>query len=329
MRIRSAAFRREAGAPQEVCAALPMRLRRAAALTLAQDRNRGRSCAGVPVSSQRTSEMRPPKALRPAANFGIMKLADAEQPRHLADMAGGGAAAADQIAVARVDAFVDRDVLDRGDHVVIAGRVDRIGGLDQARQIQLPGDACAMAASALARSSLMLAAQIIVGIDDAEHDIGVGHRRIGAAEAVAGGPRARAGALRPDLEEAARIDPGDRAAARADRAHIDLGDAEHLHAEGRFRRDDKLAVAQRRDVEGRAAHVDDDHIVGCRQMHAGDRRKRRTGHDAVDRPLDDLFGRHHAADAIGDQQFVPIAGLLQHIGQLRRVGADDRKQATH
>ena len=57
----------------------------------------------------------------------------------------------------------------------------------------------------------------IVRIEIAEHDAGVGHRRLVAAAAVAGRPRHGAGALRADAQQAAGVDPGDRAAAGADR----------------------------------------------------------------------------------------------------------------
>ena len=112
---------------------------------------------------------------------------DAKDARHVADMAGGGAAAADNIAVARVDALIDRDVLDRGDHVVVGGGVDRIGRLDEA-YFQLLGD-LADSGFGLPAVELDAAAEEIVGVDDAENDIGVGHRRLRAAAAVAGRPR--------------------------------------------------------------------------------------------------------------------------------------------
>ena len=62
-------------------------------------------------------------------------------------------------------------------------------------------------------------------IDRAQHDIGIGHGRMPAAAAVAGGPRLGAGALRADRDPLQRIEPGDRAAARADLDHLD-----HRHA---------------------------------------------------------------------------------------------------
>ena len=208
------------------------------------------------------------------------------------------------------------------DHVVVAGGVDRVGRLDQA-DAERRGDSFHRL---LGERPLEphAAAEEIVRVDDAEHDVGVGHGRLAAAGAVAGWARHGAGALRPDVEQAARIDPGDRAAAGADRTHVDLGDAEHVVAEARLGRDDQLAVAQRRDVEGGAAHVADDHVGLLGQRLGGDRRERRARHHAVDRPLGHLIRRHHAADAVRHQQLAGKAGGRETLAQLADVGADDR-----
>ena len=58
-------------------------------------------------------------------------------------------------------------------------------------------------------------------VEIAEHQIGVGHRRGTAAVAVAGRARNRTGALRPDMQDAAGIDPRDRAAAGADAGDVE------------------------------------------------------------------------------------------------------------
>ena len=54
-----------------------------------------------------------------------------------------------------------------------------------------------------------------------EHEVGVGDGRLGAAAAVAGRARLRAGALRPDLQQPVAVEPGDRAAAGADRIDVE------------------------------------------------------------------------------------------------------------
>jgi hypothetical protein len=65
------------------------------------------------------------------------------------------------------------------------------------------------------------AAEEEVGVDAAEHDVGVGGGGLAAAAAVAGRAGHGAGALRPDAQQPALVDPGDRAAAGADGADVD------------------------------------------------------------------------------------------------------------
>ena len=78
---------------------------------------------------------------------------------------------------------------------------------------------------------LHLAAEEAVGVEVAEHG-----RRIGDGRALAAAPVARragvgAGALWADPQQAARVDPGDRAAAGADRSHVDRGEAGEVAGE--------------------------------------------------------------------------------------------------
>ena len=93
------------------------------------------------------------------------------------------------------------------------------------------------------------AAEEEAGIVVAEHEIGVGHRRLRAAHAVAGRTGVGARRMRADLEQADLVDRRDRAAAGADLDHVDdgrldrqagaLGEAVHarrLPASGRSRR---------------------------------------------------------------------------------------------
>src|SRR5207248_10948136 len=66
-----------------------------------------------------------------------------------------------------------------------------------------------------------LAAEEIFRVEIAEHQVGVGDGRLAAVLAVAGRARHRAGAFRPDMQDAAGIDPCDRAAAGADRGDVE------------------------------------------------------------------------------------------------------------
>src|SRR5262249_28580168 len=104
------------------------------------------------------------------------------------------------------------------------------------------------------------AAEEVARIDEAERDERVGDRRLAPAAAIAGGARIGAGAPRADAEAAARVDPRDAPAARADRVdgdHREPGpEAEQLGPDAPRRR----AVRDDRDVEARAAHVARDDV---------------------------------------------------------------------
>ena len=65
------------------------------------------------------------------------------------------------------------------------------------------------------------AAGEVVGVEVAQQQVGIGHRRPGAAAAVADRPGVGAGALRSDLHQAHGVDPGDAAPAGADLDHVD------------------------------------------------------------------------------------------------------------
>ncbi len=60
-----------------------------------------------------------------------------------------------------------------------------------------------------------------VGVDAGQHGVHVRHGGLGAAAAEADRAGHRAGAARPDLQDAAAVEIGDGAAAGADRVHVD------------------------------------------------------------------------------------------------------------
>ena len=170
-------------------------------------------------------------------------------------------------------------------------------------------------------------------VTDAGVVLGVGDGRLVAAAAVAGRARHRARRLRADAQQAAGIDPGDRAAAGADGAHVDRGHchdvAEPAPAEPAVARVDQVAVAHEADVEGGAAGVADDGVaaelldgdVGV----AGDRRHGRTGLQHVDRAAGDL-GLLAAADRSADEEFAGKAGGAQIVLHLAQVLLHQRLQ---
>ena len=123
-----------------------------------------------------------------------------------------------------------------------------------------------------------LAADRPLRIDAAEHDLGVGQRRPGVALAVAHRPRHRAGALRADLQQAAAVDRGDRAAAGADRRDLDHRRADdEAEVDGGLRRERSLAAGDHRNIERRAAEVAGDEVVEARGLGDGGARDHAGG----------------------------------------------------
>ena len=79
----------------------------------------------------------------------------------------------------------------------------------------------APAAWAAASVERHVAAEERVGVEQAEHDVGVGDGRFGAAAPVRGGAGLGAGRLGTDLQQAELIGAGERAAAGADLDEVD------------------------------------------------------------------------------------------------------------
>ena len=158
-------------------------------------------------------------------------------------------------------------------------------------------------------------------VEVAQHQVRVRHRRARPAAPVAGRPRVGAGALRPDPQQAERIDPRDGAATRPDldqvhRRHrhrraaaalepvhpVDLVGARHRH----------LAARHQASLGRRAAHVEGQDVVDARlrrqrprRQHAahGPRLRQPHRHPARDRRGDDPAARLH------QEQRPRIAGI--------------------
>ena len=142
-----------------------------------------------------------------------------------------------------------------------------------------------------------LAAEQVRG-DPAEHEVGVGDRRLGAALAVAERAGVGAGRLRPDLEGALGGHPGDRAATGADGDDVDHRDLARVGADGALGGEGRLAVEHDRDVGRGAAAVAGEHPGEAGPP--GDQGRpqrpgRRAGQHRRDRLVHHLVGREHAA----------------------------------
>ena len=177
-----------------------------------------------------------------------------------------------------------------------------------------------------------LAAEEVVGIQTAEHEVGVRHRRRVAAPAVAGGAGLGARALGSHLEGAARVDPRDAAAARADGGDVDHRHQHRVAADPGIARGGLVVVAvdHDADVGAGAAHVEGDEAPASRVLrrpgaaqHAGGRPR----HEGDDRHV-----RHHrrgrdAAVGPHDVEIARDARLLQPVLEAAHVvahlGADE------
>ena len=97
-----------------------------------------------------------------------------------------------------------------------------------------------------------------------------------AAAAVAGGPGLGARRARPDPQGAAGVAPADRAAAGADRVHVDHRQLDRAAADLARVGPPHLAVLDHADVAGGAAHVEAERVaVAARPGRAARRRPRR------------------------------------------------------
>ena len=175
-----------------------------------------------------------------------------------------GAAEREERELRDVLAALDRVDARRRRHVLVDHLVDAPGRA-HAVEAERPADPRLDRARRGLAVEAHLAAEEERRIEIAEHQIGIGHGRLVAALAVAGRPRIGAGAVRPDLEQPERVDPGDAAAAGADLDHLDhrhldrqaAALLEAVHAvDLEVRRDQGLAVLDQAGLGGGAAHVE-------------------------------------------------------------------------
>ena len=170
-----------------------------------------------------------------------------------------GAAEGDEDEVARVVAFVDRRLAAEVGHARVDDPLDPLGGVLD-RDAERLGDAAADRLDRGGFVELHAAAEEGVGVDEAEDHVGVGDGRLGPTAAVTGRPGDGAGAGRADPQRAV-LDPGDRAAAGADRLHRDGRHRDRLVVHEGDRAEQRPAVDDQADVEAGAAHVGGHHVL--------------------------------------------------------------------
>ena len=146
------------------------------------------------------------------------------------------AAIGEQHEIAGIETALGGDAFDGIGHRGRGNAQNAVGGLDRAQPERIADPALERALGG-GHVELHLAAEKAIRAEPAEHQIGVGHGRLGAAEPVAGRPRRSAGALRAEPQRAV-VDARDRAAAGAD--------FENIHHRDLHRQRALVAADQRR-----------------------------------------------------------------------------------
>ena len=220
------------------------------------------------------------------------------------DCAGPAPPKVEQREAARIDAALDRHLADGVGLVPVGDLDDAVGELLGAHRAGQPLRQ-RRRARARARRIERDAAADQGRRDAAEHEIGVGDGRLGAAARIAHRPGLGAGAARADLEMAFAADPGDRAAAGADGLDVDHRDAHRERADRAAIGDVRLAALDQAEIGRGAAGIERHHVgeAGDLGDHgAAERAGRRTRQRGGDRLAHDLLGAGDAAARLHHQE---------------------------
>ena len=255
-------------------------------------------------------------------------LSHPERRGHRRAVQGAGATEGDQREAARVDAAFHGQDADGVRHLFVDKIDDRRSGLFRAH-VQCAAQLFHRATGGRGIEP-HLAAQERAGIDPAEHQVGVGDGHLLAALAIADRARRRAGALRPHAQHAARIDPGDRAAAGADGAQVDAGrrnrQAELDLVAGRV---GDLPAGHQGHVGAGAAHVEGDQVAAAgllAEVAPADHAAGQSGQHGVGRQLPGRGRGHLSAVGLHDGEGAAEAALAQALLQLLDPGRHARSE---
>ncbi len=180
-----------------------------------------------------------------------------------------------------------------------------------------------------------VAAQEILGIENAQHHVRIRHAGVGATAAIAGGAGVAAGAVRTYFEQPKTVHPSDGASAGTDLNHVD-GRDRHRHAAARleavasihfeFADHQRFAVLDEARFCGSAPHVEGHQAVdavaaGDEPGDQGARRGSRLDH--AYRVGTCYPGADHAAVRQHDQRFACQATVLQRRDKRVEIGSRD------
>ena len=218
-----------------------------------------------------------------------------------------GAAERGEGELARVQAALDADHPQRAHHLGVGHAHDA-----QRRLLRVEPERLARrrqrALGQLAPQRHLAAAQLRAVGEQPEEQVGVRHRGVLAAAVVAGGPRLGARGARADAQRPAGVGARDRAAARADRVHVDHRMADRHAGDDGIGRGLRLAADHRRHVGARAAHVEREQVVI-----AARRARERGAHDAAGRAREDA-ARGASSAAAGRSTTPPEDCMMRGTG---------------
>ena len=228
---------------------------------------------GVAVGAQHARRRRDdhrPRAGQPAERVGVQRARAAE---------------GDQREVAGVEALLHGHQAQRAEHVLVDDVHDAGRGRLHAAQLHRVRDGLDRGLGGLRVEGDLAAGQL--GGQVAEHHVGVGHRRLGAAHPVRGRAGHRPGRLRADPQRPGqRRDVRDGPAARAHRPDVHRGGPHLEVADHGLPPDPRQQVLHQRDVGGGAAHVEREEVAVARPARRPRPRRprRRPGRTAASRP---------------------------------------------
>ena len=165
----------------------------------------------------------------------------------------------------------------------------------------------------------MCAAEEVIRIQKAAGDIGIGHRRVLTALAVADGARVGTGALRSNGKQPAAINPGDGTTACRYGGEVEGRDIEPPAGNLAFGDFERCAAFDKRDIAGRAAHIERHETflcVFCGEVGRSLRARGRAGKQCVDGfcTRDGCLERHDAAIGLHQETLLcPHAAVVQPV----------------
>ncbi len=250
---------------------------------------------------------------------------NAQLARHGDGVKRSAAAIRHQRVVARVEAALGRDAADGERHLDV-GEPDDAGGGRVAPEAERHAELLVDGAGGGRGLERHRAPEEADGVDAAEHDVGVGHRGLGAAARVAHGAGIGARAPRTEGERAPRVDPGDGPAAGAHLLDVDHRDAHRVAVHVVLVRGLDEAAVDDGALRRRAAHVERDEPV-----RAEDSREARAARGARRRPrLHRVHGlrpgrleRERAAIGLRDEHLAAEAASAERPAERAEVAVHD------